>query len=205
MAGQLPTELYIFPRPGGSAVIERMCAQATNRPASDVVAVAVAPENVAQTADLLFGTGVGVVSTIDDLTIDLIDQVRRSVAQGATEIALPPMVLDQTAMLTRLRSRLGPVTPVTVCMTDTDGGVDLAAAAAALRLGADYISFAPRTASPAAHRDIAALLGLAQELQLGGVKIVATDANHLPFLQSGIPTLESIAARLCMPMSSDRR
>ena len=70
MAGQLQTELFMYPRPGGQDLVERICAHATNRPAHHVVAVSVAPTNVAQASDLLFGTGIGVVSTIDHLSTD---------------------------------------------------------------------------------------------------------------------------------------
>ena len=202
MAGQLPTELYIHPRPGGADAVERICAHATNRPNEDVIAVAVAPANVAQASDLLFGTGVGVVSTIDDLSINLIDEARRSVAKGATEIALPPMVLDQTATLTRLRSRLGPATPVTVGMAQSGEGLDLAVAEQALRLGADYVSFAPDMASPTACQDIVTLVTLAHNLELGGVKIAVTEASHVALLHSTTLTELPMAARFCVPISS---
>ena len=199
MAGQLQTELFMYPRPGGQHLVERICAHATNRPAHHVVAVAVAPTNVAQASDLLFGTGIGVVSTIDHLSTDLIDEARRSVAKGATEIALPPIVLDQSATLTRLRSRLGPVTPVTVHMADTHERLDVDAAERALRLGADFVSFAPHAASPTACRDIDALLALAESLQLGGVKIEAADPSHAALIQS---KAHPAMARLCVPLAS---
>ena len=120
-------------------------------------------------------------------------------AKGATEIALPPIVLDQSATLTRLRSRLGPVTPVTVHMADTHERLDVDAAERALRLGADFVSFAPHAASPTACRDIDALLALAQDLQLGKVKIEAADPSHAALLQAkALPTM----ARLCIPLSA---
>jgi len=199
MAGQLQTELYLHPRPGGQDLVERICAHATNRPTQEVVAVAVAPTNAAQASDLLFGTGIGVVSAIDHLSTDLIDEARRSVAKGATEIALPPLVLDHAATLTRLRSRVGPVTPVTVRMDDTHERLDVDAAERALRLGADFISYAPYAASPTACQDIAALLALAESLQLGGVKIEATDASHAALIQS---KAHPAMARLCVPLAS---
>ena len=202
MTGHLPTEFYMNPRPGDAGAVERMCALATNRPCEDVVAVAVAPANVGQAADLLFGTGVGVVSAIDDLSIDWIDQARRSVAQGATEIALPPMVLHHETMLTRLRSRLGPVTPVTVGVPFTFEGLDVAAAELALRLGADYVSFLPSADLQTARRDIAALLALAHHLELGGVKIAVNGPCDAAFLHSETSQTMPWAARLCLPISS---
>ncbi len=125
MRGQLPTELYVPGQSETIAAIERVCALATNQPGEDVVAVAVPPTHVAQASALLFGTGIAVVGSIDGTSADLIDTARRSVAFGATEIALPRVALDQDAILTRLRSRLGPNTPVTVALTEPDGSVDL--------------------------------------------------------------------------------
>jgi hypothetical protein len=201
MARQLPKELYIDPRPGGPDVVERICAHATNRPAEDVVAVAVSPINVAQASDLLFGTGIGVVSSIDVRTRDLIDQARRSVAEGATEIALPRLELNQVAVLTRLRARLGPFIPVTIRLTETNGAIDMAAAEEALRLGADYVSFSANAASTTISQDVLALLALADDLKLGGVKITATTGNQASSLKLETSTRARAATRLCVPIS----
>jgi hypothetical protein len=201
MAGQLPKELYIDPRPGGPDAVERICAHATNRPAEDVVAVAVSPTNVAQASDLLFGTGIGIVSLIDVRTRGLIDQARRSVAEGATEIALPRLELNQVAVLTRLRARLGPFIPVTIRLTETNGAIDMAAAEEALRLGADYVSFSANAASTTISQDVLALLALADDLKLGGVKITATTGNQASSLKLETSTRARATTRLCVPIS----
>jgi len=201
MAGQLPKELYIDGRPGGADAVERICTHAANRAAEDVVAVAVSPANVAQASDLLFGTGIGVVSSIDVHTRDLIDQARRSVVEGATEIALPRLELNQVAVLTRLRARLGPFIPVTIALTETNGAIDMAAAEQALRLGADYVSFSASAASTTVSQDVVALLALADELKLGGVKITATTANQASRLKLETSARASVAIRLCVPIS----
>ncbi len=197
MYHELPTELFLPNRPATPGQVEYVCAQATAAPA--VTAVAVAPSNVSRASNLLFGTGVGVVSSLDDPT-DLVDQARLSLATGATEIALPSIALDQSAIVKNLKSFLGTTTPLTVNITAPDGGASLDDAEHALVLGANYVAYAPSESVPDAAQHMANLVALAGELQLGGVKVAGTSDHHVVVLRENAWAMTPGNSRLCIPV-----
>lgn len=191
-------------RPGAPATIERACALAAARPRGEAIAVAVDASNVSRAADLLFGTGIGVVGTLGDQPAgSLVNQARVGVATGATEIAVHSVRLDQEAVLRDLKTFLGSATPLTVDVT-FDDAVDLDAAEHALVLGADFVSFSPTERSTDVAAQVANLLALACELRLGGVKIAAlTDehrAAHRRALRSNDWAIGPGRARLRLPV-----
>lgn len=201
MAHRLPTEFYLAESPGSSRAVEQMCAVAAARPRSE--AVAVAPANVAQAVELLFGTGLGVVGSFRDRDLeDLIGLARLSVATGATEIALPGLVLEDSVALTRLRSVLGMSTPVTIDVTARDGRVDFDRADDALRLGADFLSYAPGRSGVgvSAPRQVADLAALVQTHGAGALKIASTEDHHLIALRDSRTGDLFARARVCVPV-----
>lgn len=181
---RLPTEFYLAESPGSGRAVEQMCAVAAAQPRSE--AVSVAPANVGRAAELLFGTGLGVVASFDNDDLDdLVDLARLSVATGATEIALPLLVLDDSAALIRIRSVLGTSTPVTIDVTMVDGGVDFDRADEALRLGANFLSYAPgrSTSGFSAPHQVTELVARVRAHGAGAVKIASTNDHHLIVLR----------------------
>ena len=167
----IPTELVLVDDAASTTAIEAACRYATSSLEHDTVAVAVDVAHAKQAADLLFGTGVGALSVLDPGQ-PLRDQARRSVAAGATEVALPLVGLPAIA---DLRLYLGSQVPLTIDVTSASG-LDLSAAEQALRIGADFVSLRPDFSTPQGLADSALLLGLASQLRLGGVKLGAPHA-----------------------------
>ncbi len=199
MYTHVPTELYLQSGPASAAAIEHMCSVATSRSPFEAraIAIAVAPPNVGRASALLFGTGIGVISTFDNAE-DLVGQARLSVAHGATEIALPRLILDRASTLRALKVFLGSATPVTVDITTGDGAASLDSAEHALRLGVDFVAYTPTNVSLNSTAQAAKLVALAGELRLGGVKLGATSEHHLVLLDEDDWARCPGNARLCV-------
>ncbi len=199
MYTQVPTELHMLNDPDSAAAVEYICSLAASRSPCEAVAVAVAPRNVARASNLVFGTGIGVISSVTEPD-DLVGQARLSVAHGATEIVLPRMVLDHVATLKNLKYFLGSSTSITVNITANDGNVQLDQAEYALGLGADYVAYTPNPALTCAASHATSLVALAGELRLGGVKLAATHTHHLIIDKSEWARVPG-NARVCLPVS----
>jgi len=202
MGHRLPTELFLPTRPGSVDAVEHVCALATTNSHSDAVAVAVAPSNVSRASDLLFGTGIGIVSVLDDEDpSNFIGQARLSVATGATEVALPAVVFYRAAIVMDLKSFLGSTTPLTVDITTPEGNASLDHAEHALVLGADYVAYAPTATATNTAGQTANLVALIGELQLGGLKVASTSDHHLVALHNDDWAMTPGNSRLCVAVS----
>ena len=203
MGNRLPTELFLHTRPGSADAVEHVCALATTNSQGDAVAVAVAPSNVSRASDLLFGTGIGIVSVLDDDNpSNFIGQARLSVATGATEVALPAVVFYRAAIVKDLKSFLGSTTPLTVDITTPEGNASLDRAEHALVLGADYVAYVPTATTANAAGQMANLVTLIGELQLGGVKVASTSDHQIVALRNNEWAMAPGNSRLCVAVSS---
>lgn len=201
MYPHVSTELYLQDKPASVAAVEHMCSVATRRSPFEALAIAIAvtPPNVARASALLFGTGIGVISALDDAD-DFVGQARVSVANGATEIALPRLILDQASTLKNLMMFLGSATPVTVDITTNDGAASLDSAEHALGLGVDFVAYMPIPASLNSTAQSANLVALVGAMGLGGVKLAATTEHHLVVLDDNEWARCPGNARVCIPV-----
>ncbi len=201
MHGRLETEYYLRERPASAAAVEHACALAVARPRDEVVAVAVAPANVARAANLLFGTGIGIVSSLDDDDPErMLAQARLSVATGATEVALPRATIDQLAVVRYLKSFLGSSTALTVDITTMTGAASLGVAEQAMLSGADFVAFSPTQHTMNAAAQAAGLVALAEQLGLGGIKLASGSCHHLVALRESEWARTAGKSRLCLPV-----
>ena len=171
MISVLPTEFFLPDRPGTIEQVEQACALATDNHLAKAVALAVDPVHVSRAAELLFGTGLGVISvfvTTDDSTRREAT-VRRSLAAGATEVAVMSPTPDWRT-ISNLQAILGSSAKLTVPVTDQHGNVDLAVAERALLEGVDYVSYTPASITHQGDQ-VARLLALAKEVGCGRIKL----------------------------------
>lgn len=161
-----PIELVLGPNSISAVDIEQACSFATSQTARDVVAVAVDGAHAKRTANLLFGTGVGVVSRLDP-ALSLLPQARKSAAAGATEINVP---VARAEALRDLNQHLGTSIALTLDMASARQP-DPDVVKKALTNGADFIAVQPDLATPEGLRDCAQLLTLAGEIEGSAVKL----------------------------------
>ena len=205
MHDQLPIELYLPNRPGTPGEVEHMCDIATTQADAGTVAIAVAARNVSRAASLLFGTGIGVVGCCESAEdAPFVNQARLSVAAGATEVALPSVALDRAAVLEQLKAFLGTTTPLTVDVTTPAGDVSLDHAEHALVLGADYVGYSPTAETTNASGQLANLVALAGELQLGGVKLAGAADHRIVVLRENAWAMRPGNTRVCVPVGPSR-
>lgn len=203
MHNDLPTELYLLNRPGTPSQVERVCEQATTNIDGGTVAVAVAASNVSRAALLLFGTGIGIVGSLDEAReSEFVGQARLSLAAGATEISLPSIALDQTAVVKNLKAFLGTATPLTVDITTTTGEASLDHAEHALVLGANFVAYAPPADAANVSGQMANLVALTGELRLGGVKLAGTSDHPAIVLRENEWAMTPGNSRLCLPVTT---